>query len=50
MVINNNTKWTVENVDIPLSVWNDVDDGYYDDIRLYAHVDSVTTGGYLATL
>lgn len=39
--------WTAENVDIPANVWNDIDDGFYDHIRLYAHVDSVSSGGTL---
>ena len=39
--------WKVENVDIPRNVWGDIDDGFYDNIRLYAHVDSVSTGGIL---
>ena len=39
--------WTATNVDIPTNVWNDVDGGFYDHIRLYAYVDWVSTGGYL---
>lgn len=41
------TVWRSGNVDIPTSTWYDVDDGFYDSIRLYAHVDSVTSGGTL---
>jgi hypothetical protein len=39
--------WRAYDVDIPVNVWNDVDDGFYDTIRLYAHVDSVSIGGTL---
>jgi uncharacterized repeat protein (TIGR01451 family) len=43
----NNTIWKVDNVDIPRSYWNDMDDGFYDRIRLYVHVDSVSSDGDL---